>query len=126
MRHTRFSQRYQPASPTLEVTEKEMINRAEATAWRCHTLAEVQMVDGRVQPCQAVVDRAAQASRKAPVQIPTSFMRCDSEEPTVDLQQIHHGNICRSLAHRIQMAQQQGNSRLLRALQAELLELSIC
>ena len=126
MRHTRFSQRYHSSPPTLEVTEKEMVNRAQATAWKCHTLAEAQMVGGGVQSCQGVVDRATQASRKAPVQIPTSFVGCDSEETTADLQQIHHGNICRSLAHRIQMAQRQGNERLLRALQAELLELSIC
>jgi hypothetical protein len=62
MRHTRFSQRYQSAPPTLEVTEKEISNRVQATAWTCHTLAEVQMVDGGFQPCQAVAPQTSQDS----------------------------------------------------------------
>lgn len=109
MRHSRFTQAYNPAIPSLEVTESEMLNSRSPEGWTCQTVA--QMSTPRADLSESVeVEPSAKPCRSGIVR--RSHSIADAHRLTI------HLNVTR----RMQAAKERGDEQLLRALEAELRE----
>jgi hypothetical protein len=116
---------YDYTQPTLEVTEGEILGRYRGAAWRCQTVQELPiprpnaMLNYRgasylsnptagIQPVQM----AHTIATRRPIPCTTGPLR-------QEVSRLHQANVKRSLEHRLQVAQQQGDRRLIDLLEAE-------
>lgn len=124
MRHSRFVQSYQYTSPTLEVTNSELMNRVQPQAWTCHTIAQMAVpeFDGAAVPssCRERSEVAVRVRRSTRGSETKMQVRVLGSSP--EIHHIHRANIRRSLERRMQAAKERGDEQLLSALMMELRE----
>jgi hypothetical protein len=103
MRHSRFTQSYLSHSPSLEATEAEF--RQSAKLWTCETIAQMNIPQADLAITSVKVRRLGIVRRSHSVASQ------------------HQVTIRRNVKRRMQVAKEQGNQGLLRALEAELREI---
>lgn len=107
-----------PSLPTLEVTEHEILNGYRVGGWQCQTLLD----NFQLQP-EANNEFLKKNFGKSAVEHSISRqVRAIERTPSIlrEVGQIHNANIQRSLAHRIQVAKERNDEKLLQALELEL------
>ncbi|GAP93499.1 hypothetical protein [Leptolyngbya sp. NIES-2104] len=109
MRHSRFTQSYTAAFPSLEVTEAEILDRRSSKGWTCQTIAQMDIPHADLS--KKVETKAAVKSCK-----PEIVRRVHS------IADAHRLTIHRNVARRMQAAKERGDEQLLCALEAELRE----
>ncbi|MER3432873.1 MAG: hypothetical protein C4288_05425 [Leptolyngbya sp. ERB_1_1] len=117
MRHSRFSQSYNYASPSLEVTEAEMFNactalrdRRSPKSWTCETIAQMSIP-------------RADLSEIARPKMPEKSRRSGIVRRSHSVADAHRVTIHRNVTRRMQAAKERGDEKLLRVLEAELREM---
>ncbi|MGV0025915.1 hypothetical protein [Phormidesmis priestleyi] len=127
MRPSRRSASYQFNVPTLEVRESEILRPQSSGGWQCHT---AMAASHGLNVTQAQTAMATKNSSVAggPYSESRKMRTIDCFELPVrgrtlrilpEVGQVHTGNIRRSLTHRIEMAKQRGDRKLLNALESE-------
>jgi len=116
MRHSRFSQSYN-YSPSLEVTEAEMLDAGSALyvrrslkGWTCETIAQMSIP-------------RADLSEIARPKMPEKSRRSDIVRRSHSIADAHRVTIHRNVTRRMQAAKERGDEKLLRTLEAELQEI---
>jgi len=119
---------YEGIQPTLEVTEGEILGKYRGASWRGHIYKEmpvpqsglhlsyrgVAYTTGQVnaqteaQPVQPVTAKAGR-SHSMPVMFKASK----------EIALVHRANLQRNLEHRLQIARERGDQRLVQLLEAE-------
>jgi hypothetical protein len=105
MRHTRLVQGYSYQAPELERSEFPELWSSRASVRKCYTPMNIQAEVGIPK------------ERRMPVQ------KIQRPNLASDVRKLHDANIQRDLMHRILMARQQGDMRLLQLLETELQDL---
>jgi hypothetical protein len=134
MRSSHRSASYQFDVPTLEVSESEILHPQTVGGWQCHTVVSASPCLN-LNPEGAAKNLGSKDSGIKNLGVADSHAHQSQPLRSLDrfelpaqghalniLQEvgrIHAVNIQRSLSHRVEMAKQQGDQRLLRALESE-------
>lgn len=118
MRHSRVVQSYNyVATPSLEVTEAELLNRRSPRGWTCQTVAQMGIPHADL-PKKVEEPVPAKPQRNCIVR--RSHSAASLRTATADA---HRLTIHRNVTRRMQAAKERGDEKLLRALEAELREM---
>lgn len=109
MRHSHFAQSYRYSSPSLEVTEAEILTRRSFKGRTSETIAQLNIP--RADVTEIARSKEPVVSRRSGI-VRRSHSIVDAHRLTI------HRNVTR----RMQAAKERGDVKLLRALEAELRE----
>lgn len=114
---------YEYTPPTLEVTEGEIQSKYRGAPWRCHTIAEARIPQAPQNlENQNIVYSQQDRSQIERVQPSQTLPVHSTFKVLQQLKHIHSANAHRSLEHRMQVAKDREDYKLLQILESELRE----